>query len=280
MILVSGASGTVGSEVVKALRARGARLRLGFHSAQKAAAARAAGHDAVAMDYERPESLGPALAGIESVYLVSVLATPELNVVRAAKAAGVRRIIKQSVWGAAGESFSFARWHRPVERAIEESGLEWTFLRPNGFMQNFVNFMAATIREQGAFYLPTGDSRVSHVDVRDIARVAAHVLTEPGHAGKAYELSGPAGLSYAEIARELSGVLGREIRYVELSFEDYKKAAVAAGVPEAYADALVDLYRFYIQGGAGQVTAAVQEITAQAPIPFAQFARDHAAAWR
>jgi uncharacterized protein YbjT (DUF2867 family) len=278
MILVTGASGTVASELAKTLQTQGRRVRLAFHSEDKAKQARDQGKDAVALDYDKPETLPAALAGVESVYLVSALATPELNVVSAAKAAGVRKIVKQSVWGAAGEGFSFAKWHRPVERAIESSGLAWTFLRPNGFMQNFVNFMGATIRSQNAFYLPMKDARVSHIDVRDIARVAARVLSEPGHDGKSYDLSGPQALGNAEAAEHLSRALGRTIRYVDVSFADYKQGALAAGVPEPYADALVDLYRHYLAGQASRVSPVVRELTGREPITFAEFARDHAAA--
>jgi uncharacterized protein YbjT (DUF2867 family) len=128
MIFVTGASGTVGSEVVKALSKAGIRFRVG---------------------------------------LLSGLVNPERNVVREARPAGVKRIVKLSVWDAPEEAFSFAKWHRPVERDIEKTGLLWTFLRPTGFMQNVVNHMGATIKAQGAFYQPAGDARISFVDARD-----------------------------------------------------------------------------------------------------------------
>lgn len=195
-------------------------------------------------------------------------------------AAGVRRIVKQSVWGAAEEAFSFAKWHRPVERAIEDSGLAWTFLRPNGFMQNVVNYMSATIKAQGAFYQPAEDARISHVDIRDLARVAARVLTGAGHDGKAYDLTGPAAITYDDIASTLTKVLGREVRYVRITPEAYKQGAMGAGIPEGYADALVDLVRYYREDQASRVSPAVREITGQDPVPFEQFARDHAAALR
>lgn len=188
--------------------------------------------------------------------------------------------MKHSVWGAADEGFSFARWHRPVERAIEASGLAWTHLRPNGFMQNVVNFMGATIKRDGAIYQPAGETRISHIDVRDVAAVALEVLTEGGHAGKAYELSGPAALTYGQIAALLGKVLGREIRYVDISAEQYKQGAMAAGIPADYADALNDLSRYYRGGSAASVTPAVRAITGREPIDFEQFARDHAGALR
>ncbi len=272
MIFVAGASGTVGSELVKALSKRQIRFRVGHHQRPVGAP----GAESVPFDYEKLDTIKSALAGAEAVFLLSGLVTPELKVVREAKAAGVKRLVKLSVWGAAEEAFSFAKWHRPVEREIEASGLRWTFLRPNGFMQNVVNFMGATIKAQGAFYAPEAEARISHVDARDIAEVAATVLTGAGHEGKAYTLSGPQALTYGEIADTLSRVLGRKISCVSISDDDYRKGAMGAGMPEVYADALVDLARYYREGGAARVTADVKAVTGREPIAFEQFARDHA----
>ncbi len=274
MILVTGAAGTIGREVVRELQAAGTPFKVAYRNR------RVEGLDGVALDLDRPESIAPALAGCDTVFLLSNNVAPELNLVRVAPAAGVRRIVKLSVWGADGEAFEFARWHRPVERAIEDSGLAFTFLRPNGFMQNVVTYMGATIREQSAFYQPAGEARISHVDARDVGAVAARVLSEAGHDGRAYTLSGPQALSYAEMAATLSSVLGRVVTYVPVTDEAYKSGAVAAGVPAAYADALVDLVRMYRGGAASSVRGEVQALTGRAPFSFEQFARDHADALR
>src|SRR5262245_16893538 len=231
MILVTGAAGTVGSGVVRELRAARAGFRVGFRNR------RPEGVEAVGLDLDKPESIAPALAGIETVFLLSSSVSPELNLVRVAGAAGVRRIVKLSVWGAAEEAFVFARWHRAVEKAIEASGLAWTFLRPGGFMQNVVNYMGATIKSQGAFYQSAADARISHIDARDIGAVAARVLTSTGHEGKAYTLTGPEPLGYVDIAATLTRILGRTISYVPISDAEYKQGAMAAGTPEPYADA-------------------------------------------
>ncbi len=273
MILVTGASGTVGSEVVKALGGRSARVPAGYRTRPQNVPA---GVESVKLDYERPETIRPALQGVETVFLLSNTVEPEKKVVDEAKRAGVKRVVKLSVAGAAEEGFMFARWHRSLEKYIEASGLAWTFLRPTSFMQNVVNYMGETIRAQSAIYSPAGDSAIAHIDARDIGAAGARVLTEKGHESKAYELTGPAALTYGQIAGILTRVLGREIRYVPISFEQYKQAAVAAGTPEAYADALVDLDRYYISGKAGVVTPAVRHLTGRDPIAFEQFARDHA----
>lgn len=214
MILVTGASGTVGTALIEELKTGGHRFRAAYHSAHKAEKASAEGYDAISLEFSEPKTLQPALAGVDTVFLLGAgargQAEREINVIDAAKAAGVKRLVKHSIWGAAAERFSLAKIHRQVERAVEASGIAWTFLRPNGFMQNFVH-EAATIKSQDAIYQPAGDARISHIDVRDIARAATRVLTAPGHEGKAYELSGPQPLSYSEAANALSRVLDRKI---------------------------------------------------------------------
>jgi uncharacterized protein YbjT (DUF2867 family) len=277
MILVTGAGGTVGSEVVKELQQGGAVFRAAFHSQAKADAARAKGIDAVVIDYERPETLDAAFAGIEKLFLLSSSnAEQELAAIDAAKRTGVKHIVKLSVIGAAAESYSFGKIHRRAEKAIEESGIAWTFLRPNGFMDNMHNYMGGSIRGQGAFYGSTGDTKIAHVDVRDIAAVAAKALTGPGHEGKSYTLTGPEGLTYGEIASKLSAASGRTINYVNVGDEDIKAGMTGSGAPEAYADAFVDLQRFYRTGEAGQVSGDVKKVTGRDPIAFDQYAKDHA----
>jgi uncharacterized protein YbjT (DUF2867 family) len=261
MILITGASGTVGREVVKALGGQGVRIRAGYRTHPQNLPA---GVESVALDYERPETIRPALVGVETLFLLSSTVAPETGVVDEAKRVGVKRIVKLSVIGAAEEEYTIARWHRAVEKHIEASGLSWTFLRPNGFMQNIVNHMAETIRSQSAIYSSAGNGAVSHVDVRDIGAVGARVLTEAGHEGKAYELTGPAALTYGQIAETLSRVLGRPIKYVPGTPEQYKQS-----------DALVDLNRYYAEGKASRVSPAVKQLAGRDPIPFEQFARDY-----
>lgn len=284
MILVTGAGGTVGSELVKQLRARGAKFRAGYYTQAKAEEAKRNGIEGLAIDFGRPETLAPALQGVERVFLISGNAPNqtelELNVVREAKRAGVRHIVKGSVWGAESEAFSFAKIHRPVEKEIAASGIAYTFLRPNGYMQNTHNFYAPAIRTQGAFYLPARDARISHIDIRDLARVAAVALTRSGHEGKAYDLSGPEALTYYEIAEKLSAVLGRKISYVDVSNEDFKKGMIAAGAPAEAADALIELFHYYISGAASRISPAVRQLTESEPLSFDQYARDHAAFFR
>ena len=277
MILVTGASGTVGSEVVKALVARKAPVRAGYRSRPQNVPG---GVETVALDYDRPETIAPALRGVDTLFLLSNTVAPETRVVDEAKRAGVKRIVKLSVLGAAEGLFEFARWHRPIEQHIEASGLAWTHLRPNGFMQNMINYKGETIRTQSALYASVGDAAISHVDARDIGAAAAAVLTESGHEGRAYDLTGAAAITYGQVAEALSTALGRTIRYVPIPPEQYRAAAVAAGTPEPYADALVDLDRAYAEGIASRVADGVKTLTGRDPISFDVFARDYAPAMR
>jgi uncharacterized protein YbjT (DUF2867 family) len=281
MICVTGASGTLGREVVAQLHAANAPFRATYSSKPAAEAARARGIEAVMCDFGQPATLDAALRGCDRVFLLGPNSLDqtqlESNAVEAARRVGVRHVVKQSVIGAEGEDYSLAHVHRPVEKSLESSGLSWTFLRPNSFMQNVVTFMAPTIKAEGAFYSASGQSKVSHVDVRDIAAVAVKALTEPGHEGRAYTLCGPEALSYDDMAAELSGVLGRTIRHVSLSPDDLKDAMLAEGMPEGIVDRLLDLERYFREGRASVISGDIQRVTRHEPRRFMHYARECAA---
>jgi uncharacterized protein YbjT (DUF2867 family) len=164
-----------------------------------------------------------------------------------------------------------------VEREIEASGLAWTFLRPNMFMQNFDTVHGESIREENSFYEAAEDARVSYIDARDVARVAAQVLTQPGHDGQAYDLSGPAAVTHEEIAAALTQALGRPIRYVRISDAEHRQRWTQQGVPVEEAEAWVDISRYFRSGACSEVTTAVQDLTVRAPRSVEAFCRDHAA---
>ena len=281
MICITGAGGTVGSEVLRQLEMTNTKFRVAYFSQDKADRARAEGIDAAVIDYNQPETLEGAFDGCDRLFLLgpNVLAQTELelNAVEAAKSSGVRHIVKLSVMGAEEESYSLATVHRPVEKAIESSGLAWTFLRPNSFMQNVVTFMGETIRSEGAFYSASGSAKISHVDVRDIAAVAIQALTAPNHEGRAYTLTGPEAFTYDEIAGELSAMLGRTITHVNLPDSDLKAGMVAGGMPEELADRLLDLERYFREGQASGISEDVELVTGSSPRRFRDFLEDAAA---
>ena len=256
MILIFGSSGTVGSEVVRQLEAAGVPFR-------------------------RANREAPDFSGVDKVFIVSPGdAAAEIAIVEQAKRAGVKHIVKLSVYGAQEEEFALARIHRSVEKAIEQSGMAWTFIRPNGFMQNMATYNGATIKSEGAFYGSGGNGRISHVDLRDIAAVIVAVLTQPGHENKAYTLSGPEALTFDEVASKISAAAGREVKYVDLPPEQLKSGMTAAGVPADYADKLLDLNRHYRENRMSGVTNDIKQVTGRDPIPFDRYARDNVAAFR
>jgi uncharacterized protein YbjT (DUF2867 family) len=281
MILITGASGNVGGETLKQAAAAGLPVRAAYQSSEKAQSA-PRGVDTVLLDYAKPETIRPALKGIATVFLVSPavanLAELEANVTRECGPAGVTRIVKLSALG--GRQAIFPSSHHDSEEHIERSGVPYTFLRANGFMQNVAAFYGETIRSQGTFYAAQGDGAVSHVDVRDIAAAAVKVLSVAGHEGKTYALTGPEALTNEQMAQTLSRVAGREIKYVDLPPAEVKKAMLAAGIPEWSADAVLDLQRLYREGKASQISPDVAGLTGRKPRSFEEYARDYEVAWR
>jgi uncharacterized protein YbjT (DUF2867 family) len=284
MILVTGAGGTVGSEVLKQLREQGAKVRAGFNNPEKAARAKQQGIDAVVLDFADRASIAQALNGVDKVFLLGPTVPNqsqlESNVVEEAKKASVKHIVKLSVLGAPDEKFTLAKWHRAVEKNIENSGLQYTFLRCNEFMQNTLTYYLPTIQSDGAFYLPTKDSKNSVIDTRDIAAVAVKALTTSGHENKAYELTGPEAVSHEQIAQKLSAAAGTQIKYVDIPPAAYKESSLAAGVPEFYVDLLLNLYQFYVAGQAEKLSKDVERVLGRKPRTFDEFARDHAQAFK
>jgi uncharacterized protein YbjT (DUF2867 family) len=281
MICVTGASGTLSSEVIRQLERQELPFRGAYFSERAAETARARGIETVTIDYNHPATLRAAFQGCDTVFLLGPNALSqtelELNAVDAARAAGVRHIVKQSVMGAAEEAYSLAKIHRPVEKAIESGGMAWTFLRPNSFMQNAVTFMAATIRAEGAFYSASGQARISHIDVRDIAAVAVAALTTDRHVGQIYTLTGPEALTYDEMAEELSRAVGRVIRHVSLPAADLKGGMLAEGMPESIADRMLDLERYFREDHGSTITDDVKRVTRRAPRRFVDYVREMAA---
>lgn len=283
MILVTGSTGTIGSEVVRLLSAARVPTRALARSAEKAAAIRAPGIEVVLGDFEDASSLDAALAGVDRLFLLSSvhpsMAELQGNVVRAAARAGTRHIVKLGAANVALDSpISVGRAHAQVEALIAESGIPHTFLRPTLFMQSL--FMhAASICSQGAFYLPVRRGAVAMVDARDIAAVAAAALTRPGHEGRAYVLTGPAALRMDEVAAALSAATGRTVRYVDVAPDAARKGMLTQGIPDWFVDDLLKLMEDFADGAGAQVSGAVEEATGRRARPFEEFAREFAAAF-
>ena len=279
MILVTGASSNVGRELVKQLASAGAAVRAGFQS--PAGAKIPDGVSAVPLDFSQPDTLRSALHGVKSVFLVGPpsadLVPLERMAADAFKEAGVELVIKLCAMGGAGSIFP--RLHLESEQYILSLGLPSIFLRANGFMQNMVNYNAASIRTQNCFYGSEGEGRVSYVDVRDIAAVAAKLLLAETPAGQALTITGPEALDNSTVAAILSAELAREIRFINLPSGQLRSAVLDAGVPAWNADAIVDLQRFYREGNASEVSPDVERVLGRKPISFAEFCQDYRGAF-
>ncbi len=284
-ILVTGATGLVGGEVVRSLIREGATVRAGVRNPEKkeAAALRELGAEVVALDFARPETFAPALHGVTKVFYLTVPAptdeATEPGFITAMKQAGVQHVVKLSVWKAEAENYLFARLHRQSEQRLEVSGIAWTFLRPTGFMQNFLQ-LAGSIQQTGTFFLPMAQSAVGHIDVRDIADVAARVLLHDGHQGKSYDLSGPEALTYDTAAALLAAGSGRPVGYVATTPDQWRTSMLGYGLPAPLVDGLLDLYAYYVDGGSNSVSPAVADILGRPARTLADFSKEHAAAFQ
>ncbi len=283
MILITGATGNVGSALIAELSSRGARVRAFVRDCAHAQAIALPGVEIVQGDFAEPETFVPALEGVGALFLLipssSKVEAQQRDFVDGARRSGVKHIVKLSQFAADEHAPGrFQRYHAAIERHIRDSEIPYTFLRPNLFMQGLL-LLRSTIASEGAFYLSADEATVSVVDVRDIASVAAQVLIEPGHDGKTYDLTGPEALTHAEMADRLSKATGRLIRHVDIPSAAMRQALIGFGMPAWQAYGLVEDYEHYRRGEASVVTTTVRDITGSEPRTFSQFASDFAGAF-
>jgi uncharacterized protein YbjT (DUF2867 family) len=280
MILVTGATGHAGSEIVRALLEHGHGVRAFVRDLVK-------GHrlfgDTVELalgDFTDPRAVRAALDGAEDV----VLSGPddprrvawEMDLIDAAAARGVRRIVKvSSIVAEPGASVAFWDWHGRIEEHLRESGVSTVILRCGPYMSNVVAAAEQVARED-RLYAPAGETRIAMIDPRDVGATAAAVLTTSGHDGRTYVLTGPEAITYAQVAAELSAATAREVEFIDVSDEDAKQRMILAGLPDFAAEHVVKLFAMLREGVAEQVTATVESLTGSPPRDFASFARDHA----
>jgi uncharacterized protein YbjT (DUF2867 family) len=279
MILVTGATGNVGKEVIKQLAQNKQPARAFLRNRTQAREIALPGVEMVEGDFAKPKTFARAMDGVETVFLLTPSSAEaeewQCDFVDAALKSKVKRIVKLSQLGANTKAPGrFQRYHGTVENYIIKSKIPYTFLRPNLFMQGLLNFRP-TIASQGVFFAPVSHTRISIVDVRDIGEAAAKILTEPNHEGRTYELTGPEALTHAEMAEQLSQAVGKPIKHVEVSAEVMKEALLKNGLPAWQADGVVEDYEYYRKGEAEQVSSAVRDITGYEATYFAQFALDY-----
>jgi uncharacterized protein YbjT (DUF2867 family) len=288
-ILVTGATGTVGGEVVRQLASTDSTVNI-----------KAAGHSlqeleknieddrikSTQIDFNEPETLRDALKSTDKVFLLTPFQSDMLqyssNMLEEIKnARDIKHIVKLSVMGAEFEPGG--RLHLQAEKMIVGSGIPYTFLRPNAFMQNFVNFYSHIIKEKGILSVPAGDGKVSFVDVRDIAAVAVQVLignNDGKYNSKTYDITGPEAISYNDAVNILSEQVGKKISYVDVSKDDAIKAMKDIGLDEWLIDIILEGYNNLRKGYFSPVTTVVEEITGRKPNSFNEFAKEHAEVFR
>jgi len=278
-ILVIGATGTIGSRLCERLLVEKADFMAMVRNPLKAKAMNEKGMNTVVGDLDDMELLMDAMEGIDKIFLLSVTSPdiPRLqgNAVRAAKTKGVRHIVKVSVRGAATDAhFNIARFHGDAEQIIRDSGIPFTFLQPHSFMQNLF-FDAKTIREQNDIYSSLGTGRIPMIDARDIAEVAYMALTQHGHEGKSYYLTGPQAISYEDIAGELSKRLNRKIKVIPMTLQEEYNQSVSAGLPLWLAEDMKIVNGDYSLGKGREVSDDVENVTGRKAIDIGQFISDH-----
>ena len=282
-VLVTGATGNTGRPLVELLGRRDVPVRAMVRSAAGGEQFGGLPVEVVVADFDDPEAVSTALAGVERAYLVTPSSEraqeQQERFVELAAKAGVQHLVKLSQLAADDLSpVRFLRYHAAVERHIRERGIGFTFLRPNLYFQGLLA-LAGPIRDQGVLPAPIGDARVSAVDVRDIAAVAAAALTEPGHTGATYTITGPAAVTHAEIAEAIGAATGRAVTFVDVPPEAFG-ASLRGLLPDWQVDGLLEDYAHYSRGEAADVLPTVAEVTGRAPRTVAEFARDHVDAFR
>jgi uncharacterized protein YbjT (DUF2867 family) len=283
MILITGASGTVGKAVLQDVSRKQSNSRAMFRSKEEAAKA-PSGCQPVLADFSDKPSLRKALDGVTAVFLVCApipqLVELESNVLEVCKETGVRHVVLNSALGAGDFPKSFPSWHRKVEDKLKSTGISYTVLRPNGFLQNIVTYNAPSIRAQGAFYASMGDARVSYLDVGDIAAVAAKALHAGAHASKTYELHGSEAISNQELAKRISRIAGRTVNYVDISESAQREAMLGLGMPEWQVTALLDLQQYYKQGGGAKTDGLLKSLIERDPVTLDQYLSANAREFR
>jgi uncharacterized protein YbjT (DUF2867 family) len=280
MILVTGATGNNGGCITDALVALGrkdirALVRFPQHQADAVARFTDLGVEVFEGDLARLDSLTPAMAGVQRMLLLSPVSPNavelEGNAIRAAQHAGVHHVVKFSMIGAGLESpVPLARWHRQSEQQLERSGMAWTHIRPNDLMGYNTALMMPSIDKDGAFYDSLGDARISMVAEQDVAAVAAKALTEPGHEGKTYVLTGSEALSFHDVAAVLSAACRKAVRYVPISRAQARQAMLAGGLDAAKVDLVMALRDYERRGHNSILTDTVNQLLGRPAIRYAE----------
>jgi uncharacterized protein YbjT (DUF2867 family) len=281
MILVLGATGTVGSALVRELAQRDAPFRVMLRSLGRRSFP--PGTQIVTGDLADPGSLGPAFHGIERLFLLTPPVDTMVGLQEAALAAagraGIRQVVKLSMVGSSPDApTSLGRWHAQTDAAVREFP-SWTVLCAQSFMQNTLAF-APAIRAEGRFYTPAGGATIPMVDARDVAAVAAECLTSDDHGGETYTLTGPEAIDHHRVAHEIGDAIGRPVTFVDVPPEAGRQGMLDAGYPTWLAEDLVTMLAQCARGEGVELSHAVRSVAGLVPRSYRTFAQDHADAFR
>src|SRR5215216_7434132 len=275
MILLTGATGHIGRELIPQLQATGQSLRVLVRDEKRVSHLDSCIERAIG-DLNDPESLRSAMRGVERVFLVTFETQQDINLIEAAKRAGVQQIVKLSTLEATEHRIQVGKWHYEREALICASGLDWTFLRPGMFMSNSIEWWSDSIRGQGSVFFPGGKKgKVAPVDPRDVAAVAAQVLTKPGHARQAYELTGSGLFTIGEMVRIISQALGKPIQYVDIPPIAAKLFMLKSGMDKGLVNALMEMLASLRRNEGAIVTETFQELTGHPPRTFEAWCQEN-----
>ncbi|MFI1753412.1 NAD(P)H-binding protein [Streptomyces sp. NPDC020571] len=279
MILVTGATGTIGTEVVRILAERGERVRAMTRKPEGVSLPA----EVIRGDFDDRDSLNNAVAGANAVFLLDApgpwIERHDLAVLDAVRSHGIGRVVKVSAIGTGeGTGLRTSAWHLPGERALRAGGTAWTVLRPSSFATNTLHW-AADIRAGRPVVNLTGNGAQGVVDPRDVAEVAVAALTTHGHAGRTYTLTGPELLSTPDQVKILRRVLGRPVEIVDVPLEAAKEQMIAAGRDREFAEGAIRGQRFIAGGGNARLTDDVAAVLGRGPRTYAIWAADHRAAF-
>lgn len=279
MIYVADGGGYIGRELVQMLVKSGHRVRALVDRVAEGEIVKGPNTEIVLGDRRQPATFAHTLAGVDVAMLITrhvpELFELEADFIKAAKAAGVSRLVKSSAFNASLEQQGAKLLHAKAEEAVKQSGLKWTFLRPQFFMQNILWF-ADEIKTWGTFSMPMRSERIGMLDYRDIAAVAAKCLTETGHESQIYNLSGPNLISMHEIGEKLSRAVGTSIRYNDVSPDEFQRYLLAMGWSAWHAEVMTRSYVGMSKGASAIVTDDVKRLLAREASSFDEVAKDYA----
>lgn len=280
MILVTGATGRAGSEVVRALLEQGRAVRALVRDPVKAWSLFGDAAELAVGDFADPVSVQAALRGVEQLFL-SGADDPrrvewETGAIDVAAAVGIRRIVKlSSIEAEPGSPVAFWDWHGRIEQHLRASEVPFVVMRSSFFMTN-VLAGAEQVARQGRLYAPAGSARIAMVDPRDVGAAAAAILDTAGHDHRTYVLTGPAAITHTEVAAELSAATNAAVEYVAVPDDIAMQSMTQAGLPDVVARQIIEVYAMLRRRAGEQVTTTFEALTGRIPRDFASFARDHA----